>query len=93
MKICVATQKNAVYLKWKRPENTGDSIIEEYNVQWRLGAERLWSSKDVVTVNAIVDDLKVNEFYLFRVRARTRRGYGEWSDIMGEKTLKNKGNF
>lgn len=88
--------QSVVEVEWASPV-TPNGVITKYLVEFRLnkseaqnnatanGApipEREWSSKSTTNASIFLNDLQRNEVYAVRVRAETKAGSGEPSDIV-----------
>ena len=82
----VASQRNALEVRWTAPPN-GDIPIIHYRVEWRsldgTAPEVGESLIDPANLDTVISGLASDRAYLVRVAARNENGLGAWAEAEG----------
>ena len=78
---------DTIEVHWAEPDANGSDVFQ-YEVQWRQqgGSFSGARSRTVTQRTYTITGLSASTNYQFRVRARNRRGWGRYSDIVNEAT-------
>ncbi len=77
-----------VAVSWSAPENTGNSELSDYDVQYKKSNESAWSdwAHTGTATSATVTGLEASTGYDFQVRASNSDGASPWSDSASATT-------
>ena len=80
-----ADGNNAIDVSWASPEDTGNSPVTGYRVEWSADPEQgRWSGANTPELTYKHRNLQTAATWHYRVAARNRGGLGVWSDpVMG----------